>query len=166
MKNLRLIALAPTAAIALAITAGLAARHAPPSIEGSYILDYRELPDGTKLRPPQVIGMITFTRDHRNFNVYWQDKGKTTSIGVVSKYSLTDKEYAEENIYGAMNDESSGKAPTYDTTATRGTSPVTVKGDKIEFNLPLRGEPAVVFDKSGMTATRAGAFVDHWKKLD
>ena len=41
-----------------------------------------------------------------------------------------------------------------------------MNGDKIEFQLPLHGEPKVSFDKTGLTATREGAFVDHWKKLD
>ena len=47
-----------------------------------------------------------------------------------------------------------------------GTELTKIDGDKISFKLPLHDEPEVVFDKDGLTATRAGAFVDHWKMVD
>lgn len=136
-----------------------------PSIVGSYVLDHRELPDGRQVRPPEVMGMITFTKDRRNFNVYWVENGKPVSLSVISKYSLSATEYTEESLF-YFNNGVSGNEPTYETKPVRGTSPVTVNGDRIEFTFPLHSEPSVVFDKDGMTATRAGVFVDHWKKVE
>jgi hypothetical protein len=39
-----------------------------PSIEGTDRLISRQTPDGTRLRPPEVIGLFTYTKTHRNFN--------------------------------------------------------------------------------------------------
>ena len=95
---------------ALIACAGQAAGEAP-SIEGTYKLVSRELPNGTKQGPPDVLGLITFTKEYRNFNVYVQDAtGKSFSISSISTYNLTDKEYSEKNIYNMVNDEDAGRS--------------------------------------------------------
>ena len=48
---------------------------ATPSIEGTYQLVRRELPDGTVQVPPVLKGMITYTKEFRNFSVVWADAG-------------------------------------------------------------------------------------------
>jgi len=134
------------------------------SIEGSYVLDYRELPDGKQVHSPDVIGMMSFSKDHRNFNVYWQQDGKPASISAISKYTLSKTEFTEENIYYLANGVD-GKGPTYDTSSASGNSPVSMDNGKMQFKLPLHDEPKVTFDKDGFTATRLGAFVDHWTRV-
>ena len=54
-----------------------------PSIRGNYVLDYRELPNGQRVRSPDVMGMMSFTRDTRNFNVYWTQDGKPVSVSTI-----------------------------------------------------------------------------------
>jgi hypothetical protein len=138
----------------------------PPGIMGTYQLVSRELPDGTKQKPPDVIGLITFMKDRRNFNIHWKDaNGKSVSISSIATYKLTGKEYSEQNIYFMINDEIGGKGITYDLSGVNGTSPVKAKSSRIEFQLPLHGEPYVVFEGNKFTATEAGAFVDHWEKI-
>jgi hypothetical protein len=44
-----------------------------PSIEGTYRLVSRQLPDGTVLKPPDIMGLLTYTKSHRNFNIVWKD---------------------------------------------------------------------------------------------
>ena len=156
-----LAALVLTAALAANLT-GQAARPGSPSIAGNYELEYRVLPDGKQVRPPEVIGMLTLTSDRRNFNVYWKEDGKPFSISTISKYTLSATEFTEESSYYLVND----GTPKYETTPTSGKAPVKIDGDKIEIQLPLHGEPKCVFTPTGMTATREGDFVDHWKKLD
>ncbi|MBI1852816.1 MAG: hypothetical protein HYR85_20945 [Planctomycetes bacterium] len=162
--------------VSVAVVVGLAAvfsikrvgasNVAPPSIEGTYVLVSRDLPDGTKQAPPVVVGLMTYTKEYRNFNVYWKDaKGKSTSISSIATYKLTEKTYDETNVYYMVNDESGGKGVTYDVTAATGSSPISMKDGRIEMQLPLHGEPKVVFAGDTMTATREGAFVDHWKKV-
>ena len=64
------------------------------SIEGTYQLVARKLPDGTRMKAPDIMGLLTFTKTHRNFNIVWKDKdGKYFSYSVVSSYELTESEY-------------------------------------------------------------------------
>ena len=140
------------------------ASSAGPNIEGTYMLEYRELADGKKLVAPEIVGMLSFSKNVRNFNVYWMSGGKPSSISMVAKYTLSDKEYTEDCMYYAQNMD--GKGITYETTATHGVSPVTMKDGAIGFTPALHGEPMLSITKSGMTATRTGVFTDHWKKMD
>lgn len=138
----------------------------PSGIMGTYQLISRELPDGTKQKPPDVMGLTTFTRDRRNLIVYWKDaKGKSVSISYIATYKMTGKEYSEKNIYFMINDEIGGKGITYDLSGENGTSAVKAEGRRIEFQLPLHGEPYVAFEGDKFSATRAGEFVDHWEKI-
>src|SRR5438105_2347011 len=89
------------------------------NIQGTYKLVSRDLPDGTKQHEPEVIGLVTFTQDMRNFNVAWKDKaGKHFSAASVSKYKLTPTQYTETNLYCLMNDEIGGKTLQYDLSDT------------------------------------------------
>jgi hypothetical protein len=138
----------------------------PLSIEGTYRLVWRDLPDGKKLEHPEVLGIMTYTKEYRNFTVYWKDaRGKSFSISYVATYRLTEKAYTEKSVYHMVNDEIGGKGAMYDLSGPSGTSPVSVKDGRTEFQLPLYGEPAVVFDRDKFTASRPGAFVDHWEKV-
>jgi hypothetical protein len=112
------------------------------------------------------VGLITFTKQYRNFNIYWKDsRGKAMSISNIATYQLSGKEYRETSVYYLVNDEIGGKGLSYDLSATSGASPVVMKGTRIEMQLPLHGEPKVVFEGNRMTATREGAFVDHWERV-
>jgi hypothetical protein len=135
-------------------------------LEGSYKLAYRELPDGTKQSQPDVMGLMTYTKEFRNLNVYWKDaQGKSFSISYVASYKLTDEEYSEKSIYYMENDEISGKELRYNFSGLRGTSPVSVRNGRIEFCLPLHDEPCVVFEGDKFTASKPGVFVDYWEKV-
>jgi hypothetical protein len=172
MKTYRTITCAAivTAAVCAGLAATLAAQapvaQAPkkPSIAGNYILESRQLPDGKTVRSPEVMGMLTLTADRRNLNVYWQEDGKPASVHAISTYTLSDKEFTEDNVFYLANFDGNGAS--YDTQPSTGKAPVTIKGDAISMKLPLHNEPDVVFTPTGMTATVQGEFVDHWKKID
>ncbi len=137
-----------------------------PSIDGTYRFVSRDLPDGTKVQPPDVVGLFTASHGYRNFNIYWHDAaGKRTSISYIATYKLTAREYSEAPLYGMVNDETSGKPINYTFSEPTKASPVTMKDGRISFQLPNHDEPSVVFDANGFTATRAGVFVDHWVKV-
>ncbi len=141
----------------------------PPSIEGTYRLVSRDLPDGSKQVPPAIDGLLTYTKGYRNFNIYWKDaRGKAFSVSYVATYQLTPKEYREKSIFFLVNDEIGGKGVSDDLSGPSGSSPVTITGMRIEMKLPLHGEPEVVFGGNKMTATGKGAygtFVDHWERV-
>ena len=77
-----------------------------PNIEGTYQLVRRELPDGTVQFPPAVKGMITYTKEFRNFSVVLKDdQGRFYSECYVARYTLTDQEYAETSEYLIVDDQ-------------------------------------------------------------
>ena len=135
-------------------------------IEGNYRLIYRELPDGTRQMPPDVVGMMTFAKGYRNFNIYVKDtEGNASSVGYIATYELTDEGYSENSLYRFINDEVAGEGLRYDLAPQSGTSPVTRDEGRIEFDLPLRDEPKLVFEGDKMTATEEGVFVDYWERV-
>jgi hypothetical protein len=135
------------------------------NISGTYELVKRVLPDGKEVLPPTIVGLYTLTHGRRNFNVFWTEKdGKTTSLSVISKYTLTGGKYCEKALFWLQNNllgkpGISNEAPA----AMKDCSPVTVEDGKVTFQ--PSGEPVLSFDKDGLTATAAGQFVDYWKKL-
>jgi hypothetical protein len=136
------------------------------NIEGTYRLVVRKLPDGTRLTAPNVMGLMTFTKTHRNFNVAWVDKdGKHFSYSVVSTYKLTDTEYTETIIFSIMNDEIAGKGLTYVMSGDSSTVPVKVADGKIEINPPF-DQVTMVFDGNRLVGTSEGNFKDYWEKIE
>jgi hypothetical protein len=108
---------------------------------------------------------MTYTKEYRNFNIYMKDAtGNSFSISSISTYKLTEKEYSEKNIYYMVNAEVGGNGG-YDLSSSTGNSPVSVKDGRIEFQLPLHGEPSVIFEGDNLTATRKGAFIDYWERV-
>jgi hypothetical protein len=136
-----------------------------PSIEGTYMLISRKLPDGTTLTPPNIMGLQTFTNKYRNFNVFWKDNsGKVFSYSVASTYKLTRSGYTETLMFGIMNDQIGGKQIDYNLSGQTKTAPIEMDGKKIEVKLPF-DPPSVVFDGNKLTATAEGMFVDYWEKV-
>ena len=134
------------------------------SIEGTYKLISRKLADGTSQKPPMVVGIQTFTKDIRNFNVLWTDKnGKHFSFSIYSTYKLTDKDYTETILLGIMNDEINGKGISYLPEQTK-TVPIKLEGGKLGFKFPF--DPvSVTFENGKMIATSEGMFTDYWEKI-
>jgi hypothetical protein len=123
--------------------------------------------DGTRLKFPDIVGLLTFTEKERNFNVCWRNaSGKHFSLSLISEYKLTEKEYSEKNLYRFVNDEINGTGLQYDLPGTSGKAPVKWDGKRLELSLPLYNEPSVVIEGRNLTATRAGEFVDHWERVN
>ncbi len=137
-----------------------------PNIEGTYRLVSRELPDGSIQEPPDVLGLGTFTKQYRSFNIMWTDaEGRRFSMSYIARYSLTPTEYSETSVYRLANDPIAGGL-NYDLDGPSGTSAVTVEGGRIQFVLPLYQEPTVVFEGDRLTASVEGEFIDNWERVD
>jgi len=149
----------------LALTIGaLCLAGEQPTIEGTYRLVSRQLPDGTRLRPPEVMGLFTYTKTHRNFNIVQQDAaGQFRSFSLVSTYTLTPTEYTETLLYRIRTDQSGGKEPVYNLSGRTGRAPVTVEGGRIRFKPPF-DPPSFVFEGNRLTATLEGR-IDVWEKV-
>jgi hypothetical protein len=90
---------APVLVTVLSLFASAALAQAP-SIEGTYRLVSRTLRDGTVLRPPDVMGLQTYTKGYRNFNILSKDAdGQFVSRSIVATYQLTPTEYIETTLF-------------------------------------------------------------------
>lgn len=141
-----------------------------PSIEGTYKLVRRELPDGTTQFPPSLKGLYTYTRDYRNFSIVWKDENdKYYSESYAAKYKLTESEYSETSEYLFINDEIGGKGLTYDLSNRIAKSVASVEGSRISFELPQEFEKAfsvtIEIEGNNMKATGKDLFVDYWEKV-
>ena len=135
-----------------------------PSVEGTYRLVSRELPNGTILREPDVIGLFTYTKTRRNFNVAVKDDAGQTFGSRVSEYRLTPTEYSEMNVFAVANDEENRDRVVYTRTEATKSVPVKFEGNRIEFQ--PEGEPVAVFEGTKLTATMEGEFIDVWEKVE
>lgn len=136
-----------------------------PSIEGTYKLVSRKLADGKVLSGQEIVGLFTYTKTHRNFNIAWKDSsGKYWSHSAVSTYVLTSTHYTETPLVSITTDEIGGKGTTHALAGTPQTVPVKVDGGRIEFKMPF--DPVtVVFAGDRFTGTNEGVFVDTWEKV-
>lgn len=153
----------PAVAAILAVATPVLAQV--PSIEGTYRLVSRTLPDGTVQKAPQAIGLMTMTKTHRNMNIMWTDSaGKRFSLSQVSTYTLNEREYSESLLYQIINDEIGGKGLKYNTEARTLRSPVKVEGRSVQFKFPFE-VPTVTFDGDKATATSPSGLRAVWEKI-
>ncbi len=143
---------------------------ATPSIEGTYQLVRRELPDGTIQIPPVVKGMMTYTKEFRNFSVLWKDdEDRFYSECYVARYTLTDTEYAETSEYLIVDNQIGGKEISYHLSNATAKSPVSFDGGRIRFDLPMpfERELSIIleFDGDKLKATGKDIFIDYWERV-
>jgi len=141
-----------------------------PSIAGTYRLRRRELPDDTVQEPPLVQGLMTYTREYRNFNIVWKDAaGRFFSECYVAQYALTASEYIETSNYLIIHDGASDTGTRYDLSETTARSTVSIDGARIRFELPQEFERArsivLEFEDTRLKATSKDEFIDQWTKV-
>ena len=83
---------------------------------------------------------------------------------MITRHTLTAGEYCEEIAFTLKNDVGKPGVSNEAPAVTRHCSPVTLKDRRIVFE-PVGEGVVLSFDKDGLTATAAGQFVDHCKKL-
>jgi hypothetical protein len=153
--------------VGMVLLCTLSASAQAPSIEGTYQLISRTLPDGTVLKPPDIMGLCTYTKSHRNFNLVQKDAtGKFLSGSRVATYKLTATEYSETLLFSIVNDQIGGKDIVYDLSGQTRSAPVTVAGGRIQFKNPVNRR-TFVFEGNRWTSTaenNANA-VDVWEKV-
>jgi hypothetical protein len=130
-----------------------------PSIEGTYRLISRTFKDGRVLKPPQVMGLQTYTKGYRQFNIVSKGgDGKTTSRSILATYTLTPNEYTETPIFHLFvrgeDIRNLSDQPVR--------SAVTVENGRITFKTEQR---TAVYEGRTFTATSPES-VDLWEKVD
>ncbi|NUO84233.1 hypothetical protein HUU05_29520 [candidate division KSB1 bacterium] len=137
-----------------------------PNLEGTYKLITRQLPNGKMQTAPEVIGLITYTKTHKNFNVMWKGaNGKLHSYSLVSTYKLTDTEYQETVLYSVVTDEAGGQKINYDLSGHSRSVPLSVNGSRLEFKMPFDAS-SVVFDQHWITTKTEGVYTDYWERVE
>jgi hypothetical protein len=85
-----------------------------PTIEGTYKLISRRLPDGTMQLPSNIVGLMTYTKHYRSLQIMWTEPdGKIYSLSSGAIYELTPKQYTETLLFITENDQISGKGTRY-----------------------------------------------------
>ena len=152
--------------VGIVLLCAIAASAQTPSIEGTYQLVSRKLPDGTMLHPPVLMGLCTYTKSHRNFNFVRKDAaGKFNSYSLVSTYKLTATEYSETLLFSILNEQIFGKDIVYDLSGKTQSVPVTMEGGRLQFKPPFDPLVVLVFEGNKITATLEGRWVDVWEKV-
>jgi len=141
-----------------------------PSIEGTYRLVRRELADGSLQFHPEIQGMMTFTREYRNFSVLWRDdEGHFYSECYVARYALTASEYTETSEYLIIDDQIGGHGIRYDLGSHTASAVITSDEEHLAFDLPQPFERQlsihVEFRGPELIATGQGQFVDYWERV-
>lgn len=155
----------PAALLALGALAGCASRGpsaSVPRLEGSYVLAWRELPDGRIARPPEVLGAMDVSPTHRNLNVSWMQDGRRHAVGLVAAWQERDGVLTETSVYRMAD--LPGKGLAYRTEPVTGSAPVRREPGVLRVQLPLDGEPELEVRADGLTSRKPGAFVDHWRR--
>jgi hypothetical protein len=138
-----------------------------PSIEGTYTLLSRQLPDGTILRPPEIMGLSTNTKSHSNFNFVQKDAtGKFASFSSVSTDTLMATEYRETVLFSIRTDQIGGKDLVYDLSGETRSVPVTVDGGRLQFKSPFTRRSIVFEGNTWTSAAENHANVDIWDKVE
>jgi hypothetical protein len=149
---------------AVMLSLALSAPVLADDVDGTWRLVKRQLPDGTVLTPPAVVGLHTITQGLRHLNVFWHTPdGRPASIGVVSKVNLTDSQFAETLLAFALDD-GSGNPVVYNFSQETRTVAVTRAGIRVSYKMPF-DPPSVVYEGDRATATLEGAFVDYWERV-
>ena len=151
----------PGVLVGMVVLFAITASAQTPSIEGTYQLISRKLPDGTVLKPPDIMGLFIYTKTHKSLNIVHKDAtGKFFSRSIVSTYKLTATEYSETVLFSIVNDQIGGKDIVYDLSGQTHSAPVTVEAGRIQFKGARRSS---VYEGNKVTATAEGG-VDVWEK--
>jgi hypothetical protein len=133
-----------------------------PSIEGTYKLSSRKLADGTVLKPPDIMGLQTYTKSYRNFNILNKNaEGKYDSLSIMSTYTLTPTEYTETPLFSISV---RGQEIRHDLSGQTQRAAVTMDAGRLQFHRPVE-QRVTVFEGNGFTSTGTNN-VDVWEKVD
>ena len=146
---------------------GLGNAEPQNALMGSYRLTARDLPDGSRLEPPEVVGYMTYLADVRHFHISGLGPdGERFSVNFVATYELSDSEYTETTILEVAHNSPPGTGVAYNPEPSSFRVPVSQEQGRL--GLAFRdGEsgPILTFTDEGLTAEQSGEFVDHWVRV-
>jgi hypothetical protein len=131
-----------------------------PSIEGTYRLVSRTFKDGTVSKPPDVMGLQTYTKGYRNFNILSKDAdGQLVSRSIIASYTLTPTEYVETILFHIQV---RGQEIRREVSRPPQRLAVTVGAGRVQFRTEQR---LAVYEGNRFVATSPDS-VDVWERLE
>jgi len=163
LKRLRAIVMFAVLA-GLAATPRVAVAGDEKPLLGTYRLFKRVGKDGTELKEPTVIGVMTFTKTHRTVIMKWNDSGgEPVSISYVATYTLAHEKYCESVVYG-VNSNLGAPGVTYDEPSAAPTCTAAIRdASGLAFDIPNETLRLRV-TRAGILATTP-RWTDHWDKV-
>ena len=129
---------------------------------GTWLLESRELPDGTILKPPQIAGMMIFSKGYACATAIDSIDGKTLhAYSVAMTYGISDSTLRGKWILNS--DITQGSEGKYDTQPTEYEVKLSVEDGKISFKPFAWSEMTIEGDTWTQTANR---FKDTYKKVE
>jgi hypothetical protein len=137
----------------------------PPSIDGTYELTQRVIPNGTVLRPPSITALYTLAGGRFSLNLFVKNAdGTIASESSVGRYTFSADKYCEWIVYTTRNNLDKPGVTNESPPVTDHCTPVSSKNGRFNFSPPGEGVE-VSFGAEGFTAKIGGEFVDHWRKI-
>lgn len=138
---------------------------ASPSIDGTYELTERVMADGSVLRPPAIVALYTSVAGRFSLNLFIQHgDGLVASESTVGRFSFSAGKYCEWVTYTIRKDLDKPGVTSEAPPVSDHCTPVASKDGRFDFSPPGEGV-MVSYGAEGFTASIAGEFVDHWRKL-
>ena len=157
--------LAISAMSALAWTPARAATPREASIDGTYQLVRRVLPNGSEVRPPDVMALYTLSRGQFSLNLFFKNPdGTLASESTIGRYTFNRKRYCEWIAYTTRNNLDRPGVTNDAPVLAQHCAPVALKAGRYEFSPPGEGVTMSV-GVEGFDAKIDGGGVDYWTKL-
>jgi hypothetical protein len=135
------------------------------SIEGTWELVSRTLPDGQVVKHPDIQGVLNFAGGYRNINLLFRaPDGSWGSYSAVASYKISSNRYRETLHFVVAKGLTPDNATNYDVPGVTKSSPIERKGGRVQIQPPF-DPPTWVFEGDSLTATLEGAFVDSWRRV-
>jgi hypothetical protein len=135
-------------------------------LEGSYRLVKRVLPNGKKVKHPDIVGFMTCTKTERSFTIMWKDgTGAPVSLSLIATYTLSKDKYCEKPLYWMQNNMGMPGISYESPPEKKQCADVVTNAFGTSFDMP--GEPErMLFTREGFIATAKDMWTDTWKRVE
>lgn len=157
--------LAVAAVSSVALSQAIAAPKQAASIDGTYELVRRVLPNGTVLRPPDVMALYTLSRGRFSLNLFFKNPdGTLASESSIGRYSFDRERYCEWISYTTRNNLDQPGVTNTAPALAQHCAAVAVRRRRYEFSPPGEGV-AMRVGHEGFEAKIEGGGTDYWTKV-
>ena len=149
----------------VALSAAAPAAAQSSSIEGTWELVSRTLPDGQIVKNPDIQGVLNLVGGYRNINVLFRTPdGSWGSYSAVASYKISSNRYTETLHFVVAKGLTPDNTTNYDVPGVTKSSSIETTGGRVRIQPPF-DPPIWVFEGDTLTATLEGAFVDSWRRV-